>query len=340
MKQTALRKMAIVVLITFCLAIVTASAGYAQDPKKFYKKKIMEIYCPYGVGGGFDTYARTVAYYLPQYMPIRTAIVKNIKGAGGLIGTNSLYTAPNDGLTIGMVNGGGMIFNQVMETRGVKFDLGKIQWLGRVVAEPHVIGVSKKSPFRSIQDLMNAKREVVFSATGKGSDDFLASAVIADALGFKLRQVVGFGGTSETNIVVVKGDVDGTQSTLGSLLTLINSGDVIPVLQVALEKDPRFMNVPLAIDIAPADKKDILVAITNTFAFGRSFGAPPGVPEDRVRYLQDAMWKVFQNKNFVQDLERRGRPVNPKSGDKMIKLMKECMDAAERIKPVLKAAAK
>jgi tripartite-type tricarboxylate transporter receptor subunit TctC len=257
-----------------------------------------------------------------------------------MIGTNSLYVAPKDGLTIGLINGGGMIFNQVMETSGVKYDLGKIEWLGRVVAEPHVMGVGKKSPYRSIQDLMNAKKEVVFSATGKGSDDYLASAVIADALGFKLRQVVGFGGTSEANIVVVKGDVDGTQSTLGSLLTLIDSGDVIPILQIALEKDPRFMQVPLAIEVASPDKKDILVAITNTFAFGRAIGAPPGIPTDRVRLLRDAMWQIFQNKNFVQDLERRGRPVNPMNGDRMMELMRECMAAAEKIKPVLKAAAK
>ena len=339
MKKSAL-KTGIMLMIVLGIAFFLSTSGYAEDAKKFYKKKIMEIYCPYGVGGGFDTYARTIAHYLPQYLPIRAAVVKNIKGAGGMIGTNSLYIAPKDGLTIGLINGGGMIFNQVLGTSGVKYDLGKIEWLGRVVAEPHVIGVGKKSPFRSIQDVINAKREVVFSATGKGSDDFLAAAVIADALGFKLRQVVGFGGTSETNIVVVKGDVDGTQSTIGSLLALIDSGDVIPVLQIALEKDPRFKDLPLAIDVAPPEKKDILVAITNTFAFGRSFGAPPGTPPDRVRLLRDVMWKIFKNKNFVQDLERRGRPVNPMNGDKMMQLMKECMAAAEKIKPVLKAAAK
>ena len=339
MKKTALRT-GILWMVVLGVALLLSTPGHTEDAKTFYKKKIMEIYCPYGVGGGFDTYARTIAHYLPQYLPIRAAVVKNIKGAGGLIGTNSLYVAPKDGLTIGLINGGGMIFNQVMETSGVKYDLGKIEWLGRVVAEPHVIGVGKKSPFRSIQDIINAGREVVFSATGKGSDDFLAAAVIADALGFKLRQVVGFGGTSEANIVVVKGDVDGTQSTLGSLLTLIDSGDVIPVLQIALEKDPRFPQVPLAIDVAAPDKKDILVAITNTFAFGRSIGAPPGTPADRVRLLRDVMWQIFQNKNFVQDLERRGRPVSPMNGDKMMELMRECMAAAEKIKPVLKAAAK
>ena len=302
---------------------------------------MLEIYCPYGVGGGFDVYARSLAQYIPRFLPVKTAIVKNIKGAGGLTGTNSLYVAPADGLTIGIINGGGMIiFNQVMGNPGVRYDLGKIQWLGRAVSEPHIIAVGKKSPFRSIQDLMEAKRTVVFSATGKGSDDFLAAAVIADALGFKLRQVVGFGGTSETNMVVVKGDVDGTESTVGSLLSLIDSGDVIPVLQIALERDPRFKDVPLAIEVAPPDKKDILVAITNTFAFGRSFGTPPGVPAERVEALRKAVWGVFSDKNVVAELEKRGRPVNAMKGEQMTALMQECMAAAEKIKPVLKEAAK
>jgi tripartite-type tricarboxylate transporter receptor subunit TctC len=257
-----------------------------------------------------------------------------------MTGTNSLYVAPADGLTIGIINGGGMIFNQVMETQGVKYDLSKIEWLGRSDAEPHIICVGKQSPFRSIRDLMEAKRTVVFSATGKGSDDYLAVAVIADALGFKLRQVVGFGGTSETNLVVVKGDVDGTQSTVGSLLSLINSGDVIPVLQVALERDPRFKDIPLAIEIAPPEEKDMLVAITNTFEFGRAFGAPPGVPADRVKLLREAVWGVFSDKSIVQELEKQGRPVDAMKGEQMTALMQECMAAAEKIKPVLKEAAK
>ncbi|MDF1592304.1 MAG: tripartite tricarboxylate transporter substrate-binding protein [Desulfobacterales bacterium] len=340
MKQAKITKRLLFVLLAISWVFISLTAGYAEDAREFYNNKVLEIYCPYGVGGGFDVYARSLAQHISRFLPIKTAIVKNIKGAGGMTGTNSLYVAPTDGLTIGIINGGGMIFNQVMETPGVKYDLGKIEWLGRSDAEPHIIAVGKKSPFRSIKDLMEANRTVVFSATGKGSDDFLAAAVIADALGFKLRQVVGFGGTSETNLVVVKGDVDGTQSTVGSLLNLIDSGDVIPILQVALERDPRFKDVPLAIEIAPPDKKDIMTAITNTFEFGRAFCTPPGVSADRVKLLREAVWGVFSDKDIIQELEKRGRPVNAMKGEQMTALMQTCMTAAEKIKPVLKEAAK
>ena len=340
MKQGKLTKGLCIVLLAILWVFISLTAGYAQDAKQFFKNKVLEVYCPYGVGGGFDVYARSLAQYLPRFLPIKTAIVKNVKGGGGLTGTNSLYVAPADGLTIGIINGGGMIFNQVMETPGVKFDLGKIEWLGRAVAEPHIIAVGKKSPYRSIKDLMESKRTVVFSATGKGSDDFLAAAVIANVLGFELRQVVGFGGTSETNLVVVKGDVDGTQSTIGSLMALIDSGDVVPILQVALERDPRFKDVPLAIEVAPPDKKDIMAAITNTFEFGRAFGAPPKVPADRVKLLRDSVWSVYSDKTIVQELEKRGRPVSAMKGDQMNAVMQTCMAAAEKIKPVLIEAAK
>jgi len=340
MKPIKVRNLAMAVLFVLCVIFIFQSTASAEDAMKFYKKKILEIICPYNVGGGFDTYARSVAHYLPQYLPLRAAIVVNKTGGGGLIATNILYSAPKDGLTIGIINGGGMIFNQVMDTPGVKFDLAKFSWLVLLSAEAHVVAVGNKSPHQSIDAMKNAKKEVVFSATGKGSDDFLAAAVISDALGFPLRQVVGFGSTPETNLAAIKGDVDGTMSSVGAMINLIKAKDLNPILQVALKSDPRIPGVPLAIDVVPANKKAKMVAITNTFAVERPIVGPPGVPQDRVKALREALWKITQNKNFIQDMEKRGRPVRPLHGDKLEELATEGMAAATSIKQTLKDAVK
>src|SRR5262245_61172161 len=58
------------------------SLARAQD---FYKSKTITIICGYGVGGGYDAYARLLARHLGNHIPGQpTVIVQNMPGAGGL----------------------------------------------------------------------------------------------------------------------------------------------------------------------------------------------------------------------------------------------------------------
>lgn len=336
MKKASAKKLVGILVVALSLTALNSVAGYGQNAEEFFKGKVVEFYCPYSVGGGYDTYSRTIAKYLSKYLPARAIIVRNVTGGGGLVGTNQLYAAPADGLTIGIVNGGGMILNQVMGVEGVRYDLEKMTWLGRVAAEPSVMGVGVKTPYYTIDDLRQATRTIVFSATGIGSANYLAAAVMAEALGFSLRQVVGFEGSTEANLAVVRGDVDGTERSLSTFLPLIKSRDIRPILQIALERDSLLPEVPTALDVVLEGKRQMVVAITNTFAFGRAIGGPPGIPQDRVRLLRETLHKVFQDEDFIQEMEKRGRPIVPLGAEKMAKLIKEAMAAAGEIEPVLK----
>jgi tripartite-type tricarboxylate transporter receptor subunit TctC len=334
MKNVSPRSLLRILVVALSLAAL-GSTAVPDEEEKFFEGKVIEFYCPYSVGGGFDTYSRSIAKYLSKYLPARVVVVKNLTGAGGLVGTNQLWAAPGDGLTIGIVNGGGMIFNQVGGVKGVEYDLNKMTWLGRVVAEPHIMGVGAKTPFYAIDDLRQAGRTIVFSATGKGSDDYLGATVMAEALGFPLRQVVGFEGSAEANLSVVRGDVDGTEATLSTLLPLIESGDMRPILQIALERDSRLPGVPTALELVPQGKKDMVMALTSTFALGRAIAGPRGIPEDRVRLLREALDKVFHDEEFIQEMEKRGRRVIPLGGEVIAKLVEKVMANAGQIAPVL-----
>jgi tripartite-type tricarboxylate transporter receptor subunit TctC len=72
-------------------------------------------------------------------------------GAGGLVGTNRLYSADPNGLTIGILNASGLIQAVLTETSGVKFDLLKFTWLGRLTSDQKIICVSPKSKFKTIE---------------------------------------------------------------------------------------------------------------------------------------------------------------------------------------------
>ena len=74
---------------------------------------------------------------MPRHIPGNPSIiVQNRPGAGGRIAANYLYhkTKP-DGLTIGMWIGG-LVLQQYLGDKGVRFDAAKFEWIGRAGADP------------------------------------------------------------------------------------------------------------------------------------------------------------------------------------------------------------
>src|SRR6186713_1923207 len=80
-------------------------AASANDD--FYRGRVIRIIVGFSAGGGFDTFARTVARYMGKYIPGNPSIiVDNMPGAGSLITANHIFRAAKpDGLTIGAFNG-------------------------------------------------------------------------------------------------------------------------------------------------------------------------------------------------------------------------------------------
>ena len=110
------------------LVLLTVPA-HAQSGAAFFKDKTVNYIVATAPGGGYDTYGRLVAEYMQKYLPGSTFVVKNVPGAGHLVGTNSIYASRPDGLTIGTFNTG-LIYNQLVGLEGVRFDLTKMSWIG------------------------------------------------------------------------------------------------------------------------------------------------------------------------------------------------------------------
>ena len=62
----------------------------AAAEESYYQGKTLTMIIPHSPGGGFDTYARTIAPYLEKELGVEI-IAKQAKGAGGVLGTNLLW---------------------------------------------------------------------------------------------------------------------------------------------------------------------------------------------------------------------------------------------------------
>jgi len=331
--------LAITVVLIFVL--FSFSAFSQTEDFEFYKGKVIKFIVPYSVGGGFDTYTRAIAPYLEKYIPGSTVIVQNVPGGGGLIGTNTLYKAEPDGLTIGLINGAGMALNQILESEGVMFDLSKMTWLCRASADPRAMVVSTKTPFHTVEDMKKANREIVFAATGVGSDDYYSAAIIFKALGIPLRQVTGFPGSAEANLAVVRGEgVDGTEIELSSVSQFIEEGSMRPIIMITRERIETLPNIPTAIESVSQENKKMVQVITNIFECNRVLCGPSGIPEERVAVLRIALKKTFKDPEFIAWGKSAKRPLDFLAGNVMDELVKEALLNAEIIKPILKEVVK
>ena len=91
-------------LRAFCIlaaVVLLPRAGNGAGADDFYKGKTVKIVVGFSAGGGFDTYARTIARHLGKHVAgIPSIIVENMTGAGSLIAANHVYKAAKpDGLT-------------------------------------------------------------------------------------------------------------------------------------------------------------------------------------------------------------------------------------------------
>ena len=135
------------------------STARAQPVADFYRGKTIEVLVGAATAGGYDLAARTLAYHMGRHIPGNpTLVVRNMPGATGLIMINHLYgVAKRDGTVIGMPTS-----NIPLEPRlklispsgsNIKFELGRMSFLGTTLQEPQVTWVWHTAPARSIDDL-------------------------------------------------------------------------------------------------------------------------------------------------------------------------------------------
>lgn len=326
--------------LIFCVGTATFAGGQKEAtqkeaaPEEFFKGKTINFIVTNDPGSGFDTYTRAVAPYVQKNIPGSKIIVTNMDEAGGIIGQNKAYAAEPDGLTICMTSGAGMLFAQLRKLPGVKFDLQKHIWLGRVAAEAHVMIVSTKSPFKNFDDILAYKEPYNFAASGVGSDDYIVVEIIRDALNLPLKQIVGYEEGSEW-LAVVKGEAWGSQGSWSTVRQFIDTGDALPVLQITTERSEMLPEIPTMIEVMDEEHKDLGRAMASIFAFDRVICAPPGVPEDRVRVLREAFKKAFDDPGYQADLKKLKRVHVPATGEETEESMLQAFAVAETLSALL-----
>jgi tripartite-type tricarboxylate transporter receptor subunit TctC len=314
--------------VSLFLPLLLPQAAAAQDPAAFYAGKSVDLDIGYSVGGGYDLYGRLLARHLGAHIPGNPTIVpKNMEGAGSLRLANYLYSAaPRDGTVIG-TTARGIAFDPLLSESGAQYDATKFSWLGSANNEVAVCVALKSAGVTKFEQLYD--RPLTIGSTGVADDTYQFPAVVNAVLGTKFKIITGYPGGNDVSLAIERGEVDGRCGWSWSSVTTtrpawIETGKVVVLVQMSLQKHPDLPDVPLIMDMAKTDEqKQIFTLIFSRQIMGRPFFAPPRLPADRLAALRKAFDDTTKDKDFLADAAQNKIEINPVSGEQIQTMIEE-----------------
>ena len=282
-------------------------------------------------GGGYDKYGRLVGKYMAKHLGLDKVVVRNMPGAGHIIGANFLYAAEPDGLTIGTFNTG-LIYAQLIGREGVQFDLTKMSWVGKAAADTRTLVVGDHTEFQTFDDVRKSDRKIKLAVSGVGSASYTETRLMARAFNLNLDVIPGFSGTEDT-LAIMREEVDGTFASMSSYAPFIADGEGRFLIGVGGEARD---GVPQARDLVEDEVGEALVAVIESQAtLARLTAAPPGVADDRLAALRKAYLAALSDPELLADAEKLGIPIVPLGGDDVSAAVSAALDRPPEVKAVI-----
>jgi tripartite-type tricarboxylate transporter receptor subunit TctC len=303
--------------------MLMAPLGRAADTGgDFFKGKTITYVVATSPGGGYDTYGRLVARYMNKYMPDSKIIVRNIPGAGHVIGANTIYAAKPDGLTIGTFNTG-LIYLQLLKQAGVRFDLGKMSWIGKAASDTRVLIVSKKSGVKSVEELLDkSKPPIKLFAAGVGSAGYIDTRLAISAIHLNVQLIPGYNG-NEGTMSMLRGETQGTIGSQSSYAQFVGDGNGTYILEAGGSSKSV---IPQAERFAKDDDaRQLLKMIAAESDVARLTAGPPGIPADRLAYLRAIFEKALADPQLLTDAKKMDAPIQVASGEHVQTVIAEAL---------------
>ena len=335
-------------LLAAMALLALAAPARADAVSDFYAGKRMTLITSASVGGGYDQYARLLARHMPRYIPGAPIItVQNMPGAEGIKAANHLYNiAAKDGSVMGGLQRNTALAHFYQpDTTSAQFDARKFTWLGSPQQEIGLLIVRTSSGVKSVADLKT--KEITTSSTSRNSPSSIYPRLLNAIYGSKLKVIEGYDGSQSALLAIERAEVDAHISGGSSAAFRARfqpwekNGTARVVLQLGMERDAEYKDVPTALEIAttPGDRRIFEMAFVEQ-VMGRPFVLPPGVPQDRIDALRKAFDATMKDKDFLAEAQKQGMEIDPVSGARINELLDQVYSApaevATRVRDLVK----
>ena len=256
-----------------------------------------------------------------------------------MIAANQVYNLGKpDGLTLGAIYPA-LYFEQLTKKPEVKFDWTKFGWIGNPVTSNHLLYMRSDAPYKSMDDIKNAKEAPKCGSNGITSTGYYLPKLMEETLGTKFDIVLGYQSGQDVDLAVERGEIACRAFTITAyfarepFISWRKRGFVNTLMQSGAKRDSRLKDAPTIYELMDKYKtnaagRSLAKVVLSAGEFGRPLVTPPGLPADRLKILRDAFDKAVKDPELLAAAEKRRLEMDPENGPAMEALAKEVMAAS------------
>jgi tripartite-type tricarboxylate transporter receptor subunit TctC len=266
-----------------------AGQGEMEEAGADYPSKPIQFIVPANPGGGTDLGARLLAKYLADEIGTNI-IITNMPGAGGTVASSYVADAEPDGYTL-LYQHESFVANRVFGLSDL--DLQTMATASGTFEVDTVCLFSKD--IESWDELVRiAEREEVVLGTEVGTAFHILFEAIKDRSGLENLKFVDTGAVSPT-LAALEGDqIDIALVPLGVIRDSVESGRYnVLALTSARERSQFVPDVPTMTELG--------INVYLPKFFFQAF--PPGTPESIVSTFREAVQRMMENPDFIEEGE-------------------------------------
>ncbi|WP_369597636.1 Bug family tripartite tricarboxylate transporter substrate binding protein [Bordetella genomosp. 4] len=293
MNKTTLKTLAV------GMTLMASSMAWAD-----YPTRPITMIVPFPPGGVTDTVARPIADALGKALG-QQVVVENKAGAGGAIGTGEAARAKPDGYTILLMLSSISILPEADKILGRKaaYNTTDFKPIARITADPTVLVVSAKSPWKTVDEFVAAARQapgkVDYGSSGIYGSMHVPMAMLEKNADIKMTHVP-YTGAGPAVAALLGGQVDAISTGPSSVLQHVKAGTVRPLAHWGDKPLDALPDTP-----SLADK-----GYDVKFVQWSGIFVPKDVPADVIKRLRDAAKTVANDPDVQAKILAAGSPID------------------------------
>jgi tripartite-type tricarboxylate transporter receptor subunit TctC len=323
-----MRKMILFVtmaLVSLGGAFAGGTADNGNIAENNFPMQTIRVLVPYAAGGNSDLNARIIADIVNQqkYIPGgHSMIVTNLPGAATMNAIQGVLDADPDGHTI--------LLHQSSIT--AQYNLGNIKYnyddfspIAQVFESPLMHSARADNPFNTLEEAVKYAAanpgKVRWAHTGVGQSSYIACEVLwSNYYGKDIHDIF--------KILAYTGGGDSVPAQLGNDLD-IRTGSALDTMSYVTAGQLKLLAVSGTerLEIAPDTPSYGELGLDGRYNIHQGFFARKEVPAERIRILQDIIFKAVDHPRYKEFCDQNGGFLRRKTGPEFTETLKAVNDA-------------
>ena len=258
---------------TLSLAAPLLFPGLASAQAQWPTKPVRMVVAG-GAGSGTDIVARVVCDALAKAFG-QSFVVDNKAGANGLIGSDAVAKAPNDGYTLLFTYAAAHVVNPVLMEK-MPYDVNKdFSAVAQIGSGGNFLVVAPNLPVKDLKEFIayaksKGANELSYGSWGIGSGGHLSMEALNQAAGLKIKHVP-FKSAAESNTALMAGHIQAGFSAIAAALPQISAGKL---KAIAVSGPTRVKQLP---DVRTMTEQGVPFDVAAWYAVMAPAGTPPAI---------------------------------------------------------------